>query len=461
MKNNFKIIGYFVILMFVHLGCSENLDEQYGIDKILYFSKSGEMDITLYNTGVDTTLQITIGKSGYHSERPALARIDDMNIEEVNAFADRKGWKVKVIPHTCYSIEREVSFAQGEDYRLVKLHFNMNEVAKLTGESDKGEVKWILPFTLRSEESRINQSKNNIFYIINIQNFMFSFAPIGYTYERIEYKEDMAPLSFTQTISLNGEAISPLNCVLKVNEQVLEDYNNANEAQIELMPSAAYALDTLHIFAKGESKKVVKINVDCSLLKLDKTYGLPLQLVSDNADVDSGRSTHIWAVNIFRPVNLQKITLKKEMIKWWIQSGCDIGSILDGNSDTWCCGSYTDAGADNWPQAISINDLGLPQPQTSVMIRFQTAKRTGTMNEYQIQVKMIAESQWRTLCTLTAADGLPISKDSNDKSAWGIWYDSPICSDGMPFESVRLIGTGRNEVGKRYFSFAEFEIYSE
>ena len=119
-------------------------------------------------------------------------------------------------------------------------------------------------------------------------------ALVGSVYPLYPLLVDLEPeVSLPVTVSYSGpEAVAPQDIVVKIglaSEQVIVDYNDAEDTDFSMMPSNVYSLSATEVtIPKGQSKATIMVNYKANQFSFTDPYVLPLEIQSASYGTVSG-----------------------------------------------------------------------------------------------------------------------------------------------------------------------------
>ncbi|SOE22197.1 protein of unknown function [Spirosomataceae bacterium TFI 002] len=132
--------------------------------------------------------------------------------------------------------------------------------------------------------------KNSI-NVIEFKNPALFASPSGSTYSLYAAAFDFADeVDYPVTVSYSGANVAPqdIKIDLAINQAAITQYNEEQGAHFDLLPPDLYTIPTQVTILKGQRTAVVDLKIKSSKLPFDKSYVLPLQIVSASSGVISG-----------------------------------------------------------------------------------------------------------------------------------------------------------------------------
>lgn len=280
-KNMIGLAGCLVLLA----ACN---DEQYELEnlvpqeyhKILYITKSGKQNLTLYETGEDNVYTFSVYKGGSDPSQEASAEIGVLTQQQVDEmYSLPEATAYRCLTEECFSLGKSVDFASGE--RLQEMEVSLDPAAiKALMETDLSAT-WVLPMQMTSETDSVNTGKNELFLQIDaVKPATIGFTDVEpeereYTYGQFTTLEEGIEISF---ITENKWDIT---CTLGTKgADYVADYNAAHATSYVMMPEGSYTLPEELKLEPGTRADSLKVTIDGSKLTYSTTYMLPVCIES-------------------------------------------------------------------------------------------------------------------------------------------------------------------------------------
>lgn len=158
----FKFIIWTLLSAAVLVTSCDTMDElipqEYNV--ILSMQQSGEQDLVLYRTGMNTEYEITAIKSGSVPTSTAKAEVGVMTDEDFEVYMDKIGKTYKKLPNECFQITGGVlDYASSEAWKKVKVIIDFDKTAQLVGQEKN---KYVIPIKMTSETDSVLISKSEL-----------------------------------------------------------------------------------------------------------------------------------------------------------------------------------------------------------------------------------------------------------------------------------------------------------
>ncbi len=351
MKNILRLVLFCGLSSFI--SCDESYRDLIPTEynAVLYIDGENMETITIYESVPQYTKKVIVAKTGANPQATAKATFELLSREELELYSLLYGVTYKHLPAPAYSLNEEsLKFDSNERYKNIDLIFNTSEIIKAIENDPK--ATFVLPLKLVSEENKVNEDMNMLFYTIETKSaqVVLEMPTNNIRHESMLYK------SLDLEIEANLENIDDnpwdFSCSLLKEighwTELVAAYNQDNRTNYETMPEGAVSFEQFE-FEKGMTKATISITIQRELLTSDKTYLLPIVLNDTSLDgVDL--SSEIMYILLDNP---------KYGVREINQTDKNAMKILYCNSD--CTIKYTDP-ADDWnynpPTDILDGDIG-------------------------------------------------------------------------------------------------------
>lgn len=222
--------------------------EQY--HTILYLNNSGTNDLTLYNTGENNILKLSVFKGGSESKKTASAKIGVLSQELVDGeYGASDGVSYKIIGTECYSIdETKLDFSSEEMFKEVIVSINVPNVEKAI--ADNPGATCVLPLYLYSEADSVNANKDRAF--IKIAQVLtptlgFISTDIAYRSYTVGFESETAEIDF----GLDTDNHWNIDCGFEVDAEYVAAYNAKYGTSFKVLPEGCYSFEKAQALADG------------------------------------------------------------------------------------------------------------------------------------------------------------------------------------------------------------------
>ena len=157
-------------------------------NKIVSLKEYGEVNMTLYSTGLPTEHSITILKGGADPMLEAHVKLSGMNDVQFSDYLEETGHSYLRLPDECYYFaETDFDFGPDERYKVTKVYIDADKVAPLI-ENQTDEETYVIPLILTSENDSILSTANNLIFkieevVVPSVSFSSNTTTGGYTKE--------------------------------------------------------------------------------------------------------------------------------------------------------------------------------------------------------------------------------------------------------------------------------------
>ena len=413
MRKNILLVSFVSAFLLTQTACEDGKDEFLDdFSTILYFRNSGEIPVSVYNTGEDANYQVVINKGGSELNAVTEVSIGTMDDAALAIYNAEQGVKYKAIPTTCYELngDRKFTFAANELYKTMDITLKTELIDGLPA-LNTGE-EYVLPLQLENSQDSINSKLGKVFIKPNVQTPTVFFSKSGYTQN---FFSDNGPIKMNFTLPLEIPIPSKwdFSCELTIDSKLLDEYNAANECDYT---GLSYG-----------------------------NYVLPICLSSCTKPqfvIDTERNTSLYAISYVPDASkLTKVNLKENMIGIFPDPTNEgsIAEMLDGKEDTYYHSNWS--GVAPMPHWIQIT---LPKESTAVSIGYQV--RHNNNNGAPLQYTLLGSLNGTDFSKITTVtENLPTATKAK--------YTSPVFV-GKPFKYLR-VQVDKTSVGNS-FAFAEF-----
>lgn len=347
MKNYKLILGALLLGTSVFFSCQDGLEDNLTENKV-YLVSSGLQEFEIYKTGMPSTYQLAIYKSGA-VETACTATIGLCSTEELAAYNTRNETEYKMMPETCYQITSStVSFSSDRKdvNQVVDIIFTPEAIEAL------GEGDYVLPMKLVEASVDITNDKSMAILAPVVIEPMIYFTSSG-----VNLNLGLGAANMTQnlTVGFNASNTQNITCNLEVDADYLATYNATSAIQFELLPETCYTLPASVTIVEDMKEATAKIALSVSALPIGN-YLLPIRLSSEQYKVREDGGLYAMEIIITSPVLDSK--------KWTITANTDepaesapngrVEAIIDGDINTFWHSQWS-GGWQDWPHIIIID----------------------------------------------------------------------------------------------------------
>lgn len=200
MRKNILLVSFVSAFLLTQTACEDGKDEFLDdFSTILYFRNSGEIPVSVYNTGEDANYQVVINKGGSELNAVTEVSIGTMDDAALAIYNAEQGVKYKAIPTTCYELngDRKFTFAANELYKTMDITLKTELIDGLPA-LNTGE-EYVLPLQLENSQDSINSKLGKVFIKPNVQTPTVFFSKSGYTQN---FFSDNGPIKMNFTLPL-------------------------------------------------------------------------------------------------------------------------------------------------------------------------------------------------------------------------------------------------------------------
>ena len=286
MKNILRLVLFCGLSSFI--SCDESYRDLIPTEynAVLYIDGENMETITIYESVPQYTKKVIVAKTGANPQATAKATFELLSREELELYSLLYGVTYKHLPAPAYSLNEEsLKFDSNERYKNIDLIFNTSEIIKAIENDPK--ATFVLPLKLVSEENKVNEDMNMLFYTIETKSaqVVLEMPTNNIRHESMLYK------SLDLEIEANLENIDDnpwdFSCSLLKEighwTELVAAYNQDNRTNYETMPESAVSFEQFE-FEKGMTKATISITIQRELLTSDKTYLLPIVLNDTSLD---------------------------------------------------------------------------------------------------------------------------------------------------------------------------------
>lgn len=312
MKANY--IGVACMAVFLWTACDESKYELENLvpdeyHKVLYINKSGEQNVTLYNTGEPNTYTFSVFKGGSDPTLTAHAEIAVHSQEEVDALY---GTGYRIIPSDAYTMDmNQLDFASEERSKLISLSLSTELIGAVMEANP--EATHVLSLYLTSERDSVNADKKEL--LIRISEVLT--PAVGFT------KTDIQPLSYTYGFDAQSAQVEfgldtdnnwDLECQFVVVPEYVSDYNTKNGTAYQLLPEGSYSFESTTVLPTGTTTMDLDVALSGKGLAPGE-YMLPIRL--DKVSMFNVSEKAIY------PLVVRVVGFKLDRSAWSIQANTE------------------------------------------------------------------------------------------------------------------------------------------
>ena len=280
--------------------------EQYA--KILNIRNSGEQATTLYSTGNELAVPVTVMKSGSDVSATAQATLKVLSKAEINEKVGSEDNPYTPIPSNLYSVvNNELSFASEDRWKQTEIRFpatSVTEISNLLSDNPDGK-KYVVGLELVSSSDSVNTQNNYVLVYINAVE-----TPVyGLSATQRIVEAGSADINSPIEVSLNVDNLWDFTADVEVGTQAdVDAYNRLTGLGYKLLPTDKYTIADKVVFASGSQGKIDFTANISSLAKTD-AYLLPVRIKADGTaafPLLDDKATYYLFVNPVRPAALSR-----------------------------------------------------------------------------------------------------------------------------------------------------------
>lgn len=452
-KKNILLAALAAGLLLVPTACEDNKDEFLSdFSTILYFRNSGELPVTIYKTGTTTDYSLTVNKSGSDLGAMTTATVTAMSEAALQAYNSSHGYNYRALPATCYTYTGgEVTFGASDLYKQVTVSMNPELIEENTGT----DGTYVIPFEITNSTDSINADKRYAFIVPEVETPSIGFANTGY------YQTDITSdgsVTVTQNIVMPIDNLWDFDCIVEIDQDLLDEYNASVYPDYTLLPPDSYSLE-VGSFVSGSNTATLSLTIDRSQLGYG-LYALPLRLTgasNENFEVNATSQTLILGINsTVERSELTQIPMSLDMMsvygtESYYVDGSGVNGFFDGRgSGLHWHGSYSSAVCDAiYGQYI---DFTLNEPMHHFAYNLWTRYENSSAAPVNTVIYVGNDGEtWRCIGQVT-----------NAFTAGDEEYDSGVFSSAESFTYVRFSVTESNAgnvCAGSYWNCGEMQIF--
>lgn len=444
MRKKIIIASLAATLLLTHTACDDNKDEYLSdFSTILYFRNSGELPLTIYNTGDNADYKLIVNKSGSELGATTEVSVSVMDAAALAVYNAEQLTHYKALPANCYEVtsDTKLVFGSSDLSKQVDVILKPEGIQTLP-ELPDGE-SYVLPMQLINSADSINSKKNTIFVKPTVLTPTVYFSQNGYVQNFLS-DEGAAEIQLTLPVNIPLPSKWSFDCKIESDKSLLDAYNKENNCDYALLP--AQQLGTGVSFTpNGNLVENFSITVKREGLNYGN-YVLPLRLVSTTKTqfvVDEARNTCLYGVSyVPAESKLHSVTLTEQMISYYpltLNEG-SVAAMLDGKEDTYYHSQYSPAVA--LPHYIQVE---LPKESTACLFEYKTRHNNANGAPQVIGLYGSMDGvEFSKIGTITS--GLPTTTKTS--------YKSPVFV-GKSFKHLRV---SVEKAPSSSFAMAEFRL---
>lgn len=443
-----KIILILLLAAFTFAGCEDNKAEfldEYSVRT--YFRNSGVEPLVLYKTGEDTQYTAVINKAGSDLQAAASVTVGVMNEVELSLYNENNGTNFTLLPAQCYQLDTEkiLNFASSDTYKHFGVTLKTNEVEEL--QSTNPTLSYVVPLYITSPEKIINPEKDKVMIVPSVVVPSVYFVNAG-LFEK-GYSGSGEVITFECPISLPVKNQWTFDCLVEVDESLMNEYNAANKTKFKLLTD--YEMVPSASFVPGVSQESIEVKVDFSKLACG-SYMLPLKLsgtTNPNFATDAANDVCLLAITYRYPSVDLIASMLSTNAPYPGDSKSLLSNLLDSKVETYFYSLSSSAGGGDIPDHHL--QVELAKELTDFQYFYTTRKENGAGAPKDMSICVSKDGvTFKEVSRLNS--GLPTGGAED--------YYSPTIHTSEPFKYLRLI-TKTNNSNKPYFIWSEFRLFGQ
>lgn len=309
MKKILRMFLFSTGVAFLAASCDESewevqnlFPEEY--HKILYILDSGEKEVTLYKTGLNTEFTYSVVKAGSEPTETAAANTKVISQAEIDTkYSNIQGTPYWVIPEGSYEIKtKELSFSSSDAFKYISFTINPEAVEtfmikqKELDPENAQYMKFVLPIIIEGVTAKdsVNSMKN--FVMLNITNVVtptVGFVDIGIQEQYI----GQADASIEIPINLDVENQWDFTSRVVIDDDYIKAYNAEHGTSYLPFPASAIEVPEMIQFTPGNQ---TTMNVQVKYSNLPKAdmanYMLAIKLEKgEQFDISETKNYYVLA----------------------------------------------------------------------------------------------------------------------------------------------------------------------
>ncbi len=249
--------------------------------KILYIKDGGEKEITLYNTGENTTYSFVICKAGSDPSLTAHVEVGLLSQNIIDQeYTANEGIPYQIIPQDSYELDvTELSFLSMETSKQVNITLYTEKLQQVF-ENTVDNTRWLLPLEVTSDNDSINSDMSR--YILLIEDVIE--PPVGFKRAGVEmFTHDFTSGSFTTTVPfglLTVDNLWDIEATLAVDNNFVTEYNAQHSTAYQLPANGTFKVDERVSLAANEQESSVNITISDFQGQKSGYFMLPVRIES-------------------------------------------------------------------------------------------------------------------------------------------------------------------------------------
>ncbi|MDR0658590.1 MAG: DUF1735 domain-containing protein [Mediterranea sp.] len=312
MKKNTFIAGLLLATGLMAFSCDDAKDDNLTPDKV-YIVNSGEVPVTLYDTGVDEVYNLGIYRSGAAANAAGVSVVvlTPAELEQYNAD---NGTAYDLLPDTYYKVlNNDVAFEAGiSDSQLIRIDMSPTPMKVFLNEHPEGN--YVIPIQLVSASVDINPTKAVSLLKPTVIVPRISLGATGLKTYSYAVGETPAPIDMELPVSLSVKNLGwDITCQVETGQQIVSAYNAANDTYYSMAPADAYTLTPGCELSGNIQSANLRLQVDGTKLR-PGNYLIPVRLTSvSRFEIDPNANLYAVAISVEAPT-LDRTTLT--VIRW-------------------------------------------------------------------------------------------------------------------------------------------------
>lgn len=359
MKKNLFITGLLLVTGLIIISCDDGKDDNLPLAKV-YIVNSGEVRVTLYDTGVNTTYTLGLYRSGMGGDATG-ASVKVLTQTELEQYNADNGTAYDLLPDTYYKVlNNDVTFEAGDAHVNGSIEIDLSPTPMKVFLEENPDGNYVIPIRLVNAGVEIHAAKAISLLKPEVIMPRLSLGIKGLTEYSYAAGQAVESLDMELPVELSVENLGwDITCEVQTGQQLVDEYNAANGTCFSMAPADAYTLTPGCELSGNMQSASLRLQVDGTKFS-PGNYLIPVKLTSvSRFEIDPDANLYAVAISVEAPT-LDRTTLT--VIRWTnlhaSESTGNVGAMIDGDPATYWHSRYGSDSGDNirqWPMHLIID----------------------------------------------------------------------------------------------------------
>ena len=313
MKKNLFITGLLLVTGLIIISCDDGKDDNLPLAKV-YIVNSGEVRVTLYDTGVNTTYTLGLYRSGMGGDATG-ASVKVLTQTELEQYNADNGTAYDLLPDTYYKVlNNDVTFEAGDAHVNGSIEIDLSPTPMKVFLEENPDGNYVIPIRLVNAGVEIHAAKAISLLKPEVIMPRLSLGIKGLTEYSYAAGQAVESLDMELPVELSVENLGwDITCEVQTGQQLVDEYNAANGTCFSMAPADAYTLTPGCELSGNMQSASLRLQVDGTKLS-PGNYLIPVKLTSvSRFEIDPDANLYAVAISVEAPT-LDRTTLT--VIRW-------------------------------------------------------------------------------------------------------------------------------------------------